>query len=106
VGMVPHPRRIYLAAAAVAFGVAAFSFVTMFSTTMPLHAEPQYRGRIMALFGLVYFGTTPLGSPLTGWIISIGGSRAALLTGAAACLLAGIDAWFVHTTPAPERPPP
>jgi MFS family permease len=109
--MVPHPRRIYLAAAAVAFGVAAFSFVTMFSTTMQLRAEPQYRGpqyrgRIMALFGLVYFGTTPLGSPLTGWIISVGGSRAALLTGAAACLLAGIGAWFVHTTPAPERPPP
>jgi len=129
VGMVPHPRRVYLAAAAVAFGVgliataaagtvllvsvalvvtgvAAFSFVTMSSTTLQLHAEPQYRGRIMALFGLVYLGTTPLGSPLTGWIISIGGSRAALLTGAAACLVAGIGAWFVRTPPAPELPPP
>ena len=129
VGMVPHPRRIYLAAAAVAFGVgliataaagtvplvsaalvvtglAAFSFVTMSSTALQLHAEPQYRGRIMALFGLVYLGATPLGSPLTGWIISIGGSRAALLTGAAACLVAGIGAWFVHAAPAPELPPP
>jgi MFS family permease len=54
----------------------------------------------------VYLGTTPLGSPLTGWIISIGGSRAALLTGAAACWIAGAGAWFVHTHPLPTFPSP
>ena len=78
----------------------------MSSTTLQLHAEPQYRGRIMALFGPVHLGTTPLGSPLTGWIISIGGSRAALLVGAAACLLAGIGAWFLHTPPRPSSKRP
>jgi MFS family permease len=125
VGMVPHPRRVYLASAAIAFGVgllataaattvplvsasllltgvAAFAFVTMSSTTLQLHAAPEYRGRIMALFSLVYLGTTPIGSPLTGWIVSTSGVRTALLVGAAACLVAGIGAAFVRTPPGAE----
>jgi MFS family permease len=73
VGLVRHPRRIYLVFTALAFGVcltatafvpdvavacvallltgvAAFSFVTMASTTLQLHSAPSYRGRIMALW--------------------------------------------------------
>jgi MFS family permease len=72
VGLIRHPRRVYLAAGALAFGVclgltalaptvpvacvtllltgaAAFSFVTLASTTLQLHSAPAYRGRIMAL---------------------------------------------------------
>jgi MFS family permease len=126
-GVVGHPRRVYLVGAAVAFGIglaataatssvpvacvtltltgaAAFLFVTMSSTTLQLHSTPEYRGRIMALFGLVYLGTTPIGSPLTGWIISTAGTRVALLIAAAACLVAGGGAWLVRTPPGPEPP--
>jgi MFS family permease len=125
VGLVPHPRRIYLVATAVAFGLcltgtafapdvavacvalvltglAAFSFVTMASTTLQLHSAPEYRGRIMALWVFVYIGTTPIGSVITGAITSAGGTRAALLTGAAACLVAACVAALVHTPPHPD----
>jgi MFS family permease len=124
-GLVHHPRRVYLATAAMVFGIglagmaaapnvptacvalaltgmAAFMFVTLTSTTLQLHATPAYRGRIMALFSFLYLGTTPIGSPLTGWITSSFGARAALLVGAAACLLAGAAAYSVRTPPAPE----
>lgn len=93
VGLVRHPRRQYLVAGALAFGVglaataaapdvavacvtllatgaAAFSFVTMASTTLQLHSAPAYRGRIMALWVFVYLGTTPVGSIITGAISS------------------------------------
>jgi MFS family permease len=122
VGLVPHPRRIYLVFTALAFGLcliatafapdvavacvtllltglAAFSFVTMASTTLQLHSAPNYRGRIMALWVFVYIGTTPIGSIITGAITSAGGTRAALLTGAAACLVAAGVAALVHTPP-------
>ena len=122
VGLVRHPRRIYLVFTALAFGVcliatafapnvpvacvtllltglAAFSFVTMASTTLQLHSAPNYRGRIMALWVFVYIGTTPIGSIITGAITSAGGTRAALLTGAAACLAAAGVAALVHTPP-------
>jgi MFS family permease len=125
VGLIRHPRRIYLVAAAAAFGVcligtatapnvatacgalvitgaAAFSFVTLTSTTLQLHSAAAYRGRVMALFVFVYIGTTPIGSVLTGWISSAAGPRVALLAGAAACLLAAAIAALVHTPPNPD----
>jgi MFS family permease len=96
VGFIPHPRRKYLMTAALAFGAflaatagapdvavacltllatgaAAFSFVTLCSTTLQLHSSPAYRGRIMALWVYVYIGTTPVGSIITGAIISAAG---------------------------------
>jgi MFS family permease len=125
VGLVRHPRRIYLAVAALAFGVglaltalapgvlaacgtllltgvAAFCFVTLASTTLQLHSAPEYRGRVMALWVFVYLGTTPIGSVLTGAIVSAGGPRAALWVGAGSCLLAAAVAFRVHTPPHPD----
>jgi MFS family permease len=125
VGFIRHPRRPYLMTAALAFGVflaatagapdvavacltllatgaAAFSFVTLCSTTLQLHSSVAYRGRIMALWVYVYIGTSPVGSIITGAIISAAGVRAALLTGAAACLAAAAIASRVHTPPNPD----
>ena len=47
----------------------------------------------------VVIGTTPVGSIITGAIISAAGARAALLTGAAACLVAAAIAARVRTPP-------
>ncbi|WP_327140477.1 MFS transporter [Nocardia sp. NBC_01327] len=125
VGLVRHPRRTYLVAASLAFGlslvataaapnlltacaalvitgIAAFCFVTLASTALQLHSDPAYRGRIMALWVFVYLGTTPIGSVITGWICDSAGPRAALLVGAAACLGAAAIAARVHTPPHPD----
>jgi hypothetical protein len=53
----------------------------------------------MALWVYVYLGTTPVGNIITGAIVSAAGARAALLTGAAACLAAAAIASRVHTPP-------
>ncbi len=123
-GFVHHPRRPYLLLAALGFGITsaataaapnvavacvalvvmgatAFCFVTLCSTIRQLHSSSAYRGRIMALWVFVYLGTTPIGSILTGWIISADGPRVALLVGSGACLAAAVLAAFVHT---PEHP--
>jgi MFS family permease len=124
VGLLPHPRRIWLATAAAGFavglgltavaptvfwagaaltftGVAAFAFVTLCSTSLQVHVAPQYRGRVMALFGFVYMGTTPIGATLSGWVIGLGGAATALWMGAAACAIAAAGAWLVRTPPTP-----
>jgi MFS family permease len=126
VGLVHHPRRQYLLVAALGLGVtsaateaapnvavacatllvmgaAAFCFVTLCSTTLQLHSSSAFRGRVMALWVFVYLGTTPIGSILTGWIISAGGPRAALLVGSGACLAAAVLAAFVHTPANPDQ---
>ena len=125
VGLVRHPRRKLLVFAALAFGAglaltagapnvplacaalvitgaAGFSFVTLASTTLQLHSSAAYRGRIMALWVFVYIGTTPVGSILTGWIVTAGGARVALLVGSGACLLAAGIAARVYTPPDPD----
>jgi MFS family permease len=125
VGLIHHPRRQYLLAASLAFaitlaataaaptvavccatlvitGVAAFSFVTLASTTLQLHSSAAYRGRIMALWVFVYIGTTPIGTIITGWITQTGGPRTALLVGSGACVAAALLAAFVRTPPHPD----
>jgi hypothetical protein len=53
----------------------------------------------MALWVYVYIGTTPVGSIITGQIVAAAGARAALLTGAGACLVAAVIASRVRTPP-------
>jgi MFS family permease len=126
VGRVRHPRRVYLLAAVIAFGLclvmtavaptvplacvallltglSGFTFVTMASTTLQLHADPAFRGRVMALWVFVYIGTTPLGSIVAGWLSSAAGPRSALWVGAAACAVAAVVAARVHTPPHPDE---
>src|SRR5580700_142458 len=125
VGLVHHPRRPYLLFAALGFGATsaataaapnvavacltllimgatAFCFVTLCSTALQLHSSAAYRGRVMALWVFVYLGTTPIGSILSGWIISAGGPRLALPVGAGSCLVAAVIAARVHTPPDPD----
>lgn len=80
----------------------AFCFVTLCSTTLQLHSSSAFRGRIMALWVFVYLGTTPIGSILTGGIISAGGPMTALLVGSGACFAAALLAAFVHTPANPD----
>jgi MFS family permease len=125
VGLVRHPRRTYLVAATVGFGISlagtavsptvpvacvalvltgatGFAFATLASTTLQLHSAPAYRGRIVALWVFVFLGTTPIGSLLTGGISSAAGPRAALAVGAAACLVAAAIGLRVRTPPHPD----
>jgi MFS family permease len=125
VGIIRHPRRPYLLGASLAFGAclgltaaapsvllacvalvvtgaAAFSLVTLCSTTLQLHSSSAFRGRIMALWVFVYVGTTPIGTVVTGWVTATGGPRAALLMGTGACVVAAGVASRVHTPPNPD----
>ena len=44
------------------------------------------RGRVMALYSVVFLGSTPIGAPLVGWLAEVAGPRAGLVLGAVAAL--------------------
>jgi hypothetical protein len=46
------------------------------------------RGRVMALWFVAFQGSTPIGGPLVGAVITVAGARAGLGVGALACLAA------------------
>jgi MFS family permease len=56
------------------------------------------RGRVMALYLIVFLGGTPLGSPLIGWIAEVAGPRWSLITGGLASTAAAVlsAAYLLH----------
>jgi MFS family permease len=74
-------------------GAAAVTFAAAINSSLQLAVEPSMRGRVMALYTVVFLGSTPIGAPLVGWLSEAYDPRAALLLAAAAGLSA---AWAGH----------
>jgi MFS family permease len=101
-GAEPNPRRLASAAVAlgavtllaalmptlgaelavqVPLGLAAIVFMITGNTTLQLTSRPDMRGRVMALYSVVFLGGTPIGAPFAGWTAEILGTRWALAIG-------------------------
>ena len=52
----------------VPMGAASTAFIATSNSLLQLRSRPEMRGRVMALFSMVFLGTTPLGGPLIGWV--------------------------------------
>ncbi len=49
-------------------GAAFISFAITGNSTLQLAASGQMRGRVMALYSVVFLGSTPIGGPIAGWV--------------------------------------
>jgi MFS family permease len=70
----------------VPMGAASILFISTVNSLLQLYSSDAMRGRVMALWAMVFLGSTPIGGPLTGLIAAHGGVRVALGVGAAATL--------------------
>jgi predicted MFS family arabinose efflux permease len=68
-------------------GITALTTITAANTVMQLTVPAELRGRVMALYLMVFMGGTPLGSPLVGWIGEAFGARWSLIGGGLASIL-------------------
>ena len=82
-------------------GAASIAFIATANATLQLRAEPSMRGRVMALYAIAFLGTTPIGSPLVGWISQVSSPRVALAVGGI-----GHHGGLVGHPPAPPAPAP
>ncbi|MBA3865053.1 MAG: MFS transporter, partial [Solirubrobacterales bacterium] len=60
-------------------GAAAVTFAATINSTLQLAVSPEMRGRVMALYSVVFLGSTPIGGPLVGWLSEAYDPRVALL---------------------------
>lgn len=75
--------------ALVPLGVASIAFMVTANSTLQVRADPAMRGRVMALFSVVFLGSTPFGAPLAGWTAEIFGPRMAFSMGGLVAVVAG-----------------
>ena len=83
------PNLALALAAAVPVGLTGILVLSGSNSALQLHARPDMRGRVNALFAVVFLGSTPVGGPVAGWVAEHFGVRAGLGLGAAATALAG-----------------
>jgi MFS family permease len=76
-------------------GAAAVTFAATINSTLQLAVEPKMRGRVMALYSVVFLGSTPIGGPLTGWLAETYDPRVPLLLAGVTGLSA---AWAAHVS--------
>jgi len=120
----PTPRRMVLAALAfgvlevavgfaptfgsmmlllVPTGAAVLLFTTTANALVQLGCEAAVRGRVMALYVLVFLGGTPIGAPVVGVLAEHLGPRASLMIGGQVCAVAAVVAGVLLAPRAQSR---
>ncbi|MGH2634668.1 MAG: MFS transporter, partial [Actinomycetota bacterium] len=82
-------------AAMLPLGVASIVFFVTANSVLQLTSRPEMRGRVMALYGIVFLGTTPIAGPIAGWVGEHLGARAGLAGGGVIALATGLVGLWV-----------
>ena len=89
------PSLAFEVPALMLLGAASVTFAATINSTLQLAVSPEMRGRVMALYSVVFLGSTPIGGPLAGWLAQSYDPRIALLLAGASGLAA---AWAARVT--------
>jgi MFS family permease len=92
--------------ALVPLGVASVGFAAGVNSTLQLGADPSMRGRVMALYSVVFLGSSPIGGPIVGWLSEVAGARAGLVLAGVAALAAAGGGAVAYARRRPKIPRP
>ncbi|MEW2292108.1 MFS transporter [Streptomyces sp. NPDC006743] len=65
------------------------------NTSVQMATDPAMRGRVMALFMMVFVGGTPLGAPVVGWVTDAYGARVGFALGGLVSVTAAVTIGLV-----------
>lgn len=71
-------------------GAAGIAFAITGNATLQLTSAGELRGRVMALYTVIFIGSTPIGGPVAGWVGEHIGPRVALAGGGAIAVAAAL----------------
>lgn len=86
------PTYESFAVLAIPTGLAMLTMVTAANATIQITTDETVRGRVMALYSMIFMGATPIGSPFIGWVGEQFGARWSILVGGGASLAIGVIA--------------
>ncbi|MDO5060025.1 MAG: MFS transporter [Actinomycetaceae bacterium] len=77
---------------AIPVGFCSLTLLISANVYMQLAAEEHIRGRILALYGMIFLGVSPVCSPFIGWVASTFGARWSILVGSLSCMAISVVA--------------
>jgi MFS family permease len=83
-------------------GYSSIYLVSGSNALVQLRADPQMRGRVLALYAMLFLGSTPIGGPVIGWLADVANARVAVAAGGVASGLAAL--WTARRARADARP--
>jgi len=95
------PTYLLTAVLLVPTGFAMIYLAQAANQRVQLGTDAAYRGRVMALYFLVFIGTNPISAPLVGWLAQVAGARAAIWIGTVISLVVSVVALVVRLRHAP-----
>jgi MFS family permease len=84
------PSFILTLALLIPTGFSMIFFVQAANQRIQMGTDGAIRGRVMALYVLVFMGTTPVGAPIVGWIGEVAGPRTPIWAGGLLTLVAAV----------------
>ncbi|MEP7737627.1 MFS transporter [Nocardioides sp. 31GB23] len=75
------PSYVVFALLCPLLGLSALTMITSANAHLQLSTAPEMRGRVMALYMMIFIGGTPLGAPFIGWVGETFGARWTLVVG-------------------------
>jgi MFS family permease len=87
------PTVLWAEIAMIPTGAFSIALVATANSLLQLNSTEHMRGRVMSLYSIAFLGTTPIGAPLVGLVVSWSNPRIGMLMGAAFALLTGLGLW-------------
>ena len=106
IGMAWAPNLAAAFAWSIPLGIGGAGFITAANAISQQESPSDMRSRLMALQAVAFLGTTPIGSPITGWIADTVSAQWSLAYGGVISLLCAVGAWaYLAVRPLKPRAP-
>lgn len=80
-------------------GLTALTVITAANAFVQVASDPLMRGRVMALYMMIFMGGTPFGAPALGWIADAFGARWTMIGGGALTVIGTLISAAVFSRP-------
>jgi MFS family permease len=85
-------------------GIVSMVFMITGNSTLQLSSRANMRGRVMALYGMVFLGGTPIGAPIAGWVADRFGPRMGIALGGLIAVVTGLTGLWMLSRRRLRRP--
>lgn len=84
------PTVTWAEIAMIPVGAFSIGLIATANSLLQLNSSQMMRGRVMSLYSIAFLGTTPVGAPLVGLVVSWSNPRIGIFMGASFALLTGL----------------